>query len=157
MRFCGTYRLIIRITDTVVQPVSPYGRIRVFIAVFLRIDFFVYEKIVGKMINAGIRLLISTHSDYIIRELNNLIMLSSAPEEMNEQLQKWGYTKDMGIKPQEVGAYLFNYGEGENMVNVTPIEVNDYGFEVKTIDDSINKQNEISETLYYELKYEHNK
>ena len=86
-----------------------------------------------------------------------IIMLSSAPEEMNEQLQKWGYTKDMGIKPQEVGAYLFNYGEGENMVNVTPIEVNDYGFEVKTIDDSINKQNEISETLYYELKYEHNK
>ena len=114
-------------------------------------------RIFGKMINAGIRLLISTHSDYIIRELNNLIMLSSAPEEMNEQLQKWGYTKDMGIKPQEVGAYLFNYGEGENMVNVTPIEVNDYGFEVKTIDDSINKQNEISETLYYELKYEHNK
>lgn len=114
-------------------------------------------RIFGKMVNAGIRLLISTHSDYIIRELNNLIMLSSAPEEMNEQLQKWGYTKDMGIKPQEVGAYLFNYGEGENMVNVTPIEVNNYGFEVKTIDDSINKQNEISETLYYELKYEHNK
>lgn len=113
-------------------------------------------RIFGKMVNAGIRMVISTHSDYIIRELNNLIMLSGADEEMDDQLQKWGYTKDMGIKPQEVGAYLFTYGNGENMVNVNSIEVNNFGFAVKTIDDSISKQNEVSEMLYYELKYGQN-
>ena len=110
-------------------------------------------RIFGKMVNAGIRLVISTHSDYIIRELNNLIMLSAVSKNLHDQIQTWGYTEDMKIKPQEVGAYLFNYGEGEKMVNVTSIEVNDYGFEVETIDDSISKQNEVSETLYYDLKY----
>ena len=80
-------------------------------------------------------------------------MLSGAPEVMNDQLQKWGYKRNMGIRPQDVGAYLFQYGDGNNIVNVTPIEVNDYGFEVKTIDESIIQQNEVSETLYYELKY----
>lgn len=112
-------------------------------------------RIFGKMVNAGIRLVISTHSDYIIREINNLIMLSGTSEDMDDHLQRWGYKKDMGIKPQEVGAYLFSYGKSGNFVNVTPIEVNDYGFEVKTIDDSISKQNEVSETLYCELKYGH--
>ena len=110
-------------------------------------------RIFGKMVNAGIRLVISTHSDYIIRELNNLIMLAAVSKNLHDQIQTWGYTEDMKIKPQEVGAYLFNYGEGEKMVNVTSIEVNDYGFEVETIDDSISKQNEVSETLYYDLKY----
>ena len=114
-------------------------------------------RIFGKMANAGIRMVISTHSDYIVREINNLIMLSGAPKDMSEQLQKWGYKEDMALKPQDVGAYLFNYGAGDNMVNVTPVEVNDYGFEVKTIDESISNQNEISETLYYELKYGNDK
>jgi hypothetical protein len=114
-------------------------------------------RIFGKMVNAGIRLLISTHSDYIIREINNLIMLSAAPKEMTKQLQEWGYKEDMALRPQVVGAYLFKYGNGENRVDVTPIEVNDSGFEVKTIDESISKQNEISETLYYELKYGNDK
>lgn len=114
-------------------------------------------RIFGKMVNAGIRMVISTHSDYIVREINNLIMLSGAPKDMSEQLQKWGYKEDMALKPQDVGAYLFNYGAGDNMVNVTPVEVNDYGFEVKTIDESISNQNEISETLYYELKYGNDK
>lgn len=113
-------------------------------------------RIFGKMVNAGIRLVISTHSDYVIRELNNLIMLNNAPESLNEQLKEWGYTKDMAIKSQEMGAYLFTYGV-DNKVNVSPIEVNDYGFEVNTIDESINKLNEVSETLYYELRFGDNK
>lgn len=110
-------------------------------------------RIFGKMVRAGLRLIISTHSDYIIRELNNLIMLSELPDNMNEKLQKWGYTKDMCITPQEVGAYLFNYDNGETMVNMIPIEVNKYGFEVKTIDDTISSLNKASEELYYSLKY----
>ena len=34
-------------------------------------------RIFARMINNGLRLIISTHSDYIIRELNNLIMLNA--------------------------------------------------------------------------------
>lgn len=113
-------------------------------------------RIFAKMVNAGLRLVISTHSDYIIREINNLIMLSGASEEMGQQLQEWGYTPDMALAPQTVGAYLFAYGNN-NRVNVKPIEVTDSGFEVRTIDATISRLNEISEALYYELRYGHKK
>ena len=40
------------------------------------------NKIIAKLINKGFRFIISTHSDYIIREFNNLVMLS------NDKLKK---------------------------------------------------------------------
>lgn len=110
-------------------------------------------RIFAKMVRAGIRLVISTHSDYIIRELNNLIMLFNASKKMGTRLLKeMGYSKDLFLNPDELGAYLFTYGENNN-VDVQSIEVTDSGFEVSTIDDTISKLNEISETLYYELRY----
>lgn len=109
-------------------------------------------RIFARMVNAGLRLVISTHSDYIIREINNLIMLKKAPKTMTETLKKWGYTEDMAISKEEVGAYLFAYGN-DNKVNVTPIVVTDAGFEVSTIDATISQLNESSQALYYQLRY----
>lgn len=109
-------------------------------------------RIFARMINAGLRLVISTHSDYIIREINNLIMLSKAPVSMAETLTKWGYQKEMAIEYQDVGAYLFSYGK-DNKVEVSPIEVTEAGFEVSSIDATISLLNETSQALYYELRY----
>lgn len=108
----------------------------------------------ARMANAGLRLIISTHSDYIVRELNNLIMLNGAFANMEHQLSEWGYTQQMKLAPQDVGAYLFEYGKN-NRVNVKHIEVTESGFEVKTMDKAIAQLNEISESLYYELRYGH--
>lgn len=109
-------------------------------------------RVFARMINAGLRLVVSTHSDYIIREFNNLIMLNKAPQKMEETLNKWGYKKDMAINHEDVGAYLFAYGK-DNRVNVVPIEVTDAGFEVSTIDATISQLNESSQVLYYQLRY----
>lgn len=108
----------------------------------------VMTRIFAKMVRAGIRLVISTHSDYIIRELNNLIMLSSVPDKM----KLWGYEGDMYLNPDEVGAYLFSYGK-RNKVDVESIEVTDSGFEVRTMDYTISLLNEVSENLFYEMRY----
>lgn len=109
-------------------------------------------RIFARMVNAGLRLVISTHSDYIIREINNLIMLKKTPKAMTETIKKWGYKKDMALNHEEVGAYLFAYGKN-NKVNVEPIEVTDAGFEVSTIDTTISQLNESSQALYYQLRY----
>ena len=109
-------------------------------------------RIFARMVNAGLRLVVSTHSDYIIREFNNLIMLGNAPDSMAESLAKWGYGKDMAIDFNDVGAYLFAYGR-DNKVKVSPIEVTDAGFEVSTIDATISQLNETSQALYYQLRY----
>ncbi len=109
-------------------------------------------RIFAKMVNAGLRLVISTHSDYIIRELNNLIMFNNATDVNKEELTKWGYRNDMALDYRTVGAYLFAYGKNDK-VKVQPIEVTDSGFEVSTIDETISGLNERSQMLYYKLRY----
>ena len=111
------------------------------------------SRIFAKMVNAGLRLVISTHSDYIIRELNNLIMLNGAPIDISDDLIRWGYTSDMRLSSEDVAAYLFNYDVENKKVEMTPLRVTDTGFEVSTIDATIIQQNEISQALYYHLRY----
>jgi len=111
-------------------------------------------RIFARLINNGIRLLISTHSDYIIRELNNLIMLSSENIAIKENIEKWGYKKEEKINVKDVGAYLFDFDtENPDQIVVKSLEVDDKGFEVETIDKAINLLNENSENIYYNLKY----
>lgn len=106
-------------------------------------------RILVRMVNAGIRLVISTHSDYIIRELNNMIMLSN--KSVNRT--KFGYKEDESLNPEDVGAYFFNFtGEKGTHVIVENLPINKDGFEVSTIDDAIASLNKRSLELYYQLK-----
>ncbi|GHT06992.1 hypothetical protein AGMMS49525_15810 [Bacteroidia bacterium] len=107
-------------------------------------------RIFAKLINNGIRLLISTHSDYIIRELNNLIMLSSEKDEVKKKAKEFGYAMYEKINPEDVGAYLFEYNADEDKyvdVKRLPVDVN--GFEVETIDQAISSLNDRSMDLYF--------
>jgi predicted ATP-dependent endonuclease of OLD family len=109
-------------------------------------------RIFAKLINNGIKLLISTHSDYIIRELNNLIMLSSEKEEIKAKATEFGYHSDEKIKPEDVGAYLFEYNvDSERYVSVKNLPVDANGFEVDTIDQAISTLNDRSMDLYFSL------
>lgn len=102
----------------------------------------------GKMIQRGLRLLISTHSDYIVRELNNLIMLSASPSEVMEEVDKYGYKADMLISHNDVSAYLFLKNES-GRVSMTPIEMTSEGFAVETIDSAILHQNASAQLIYH--------
>ena len=113
----------------------------------------VLARIFARLLNNGFRLLISTHSDYIIRELNNLIMLSGVRSEIVQKARELGqYREDEYISASEVSAYLFNYQKRGKVV-VKSIEVSDAGFEVATIDEAISRLNAVSEELYYMIKY----
>lgn len=108
-------------------------------------------RVFGKMINRGLRLLISTHSDYIIRELNNLIMLSSLSQADFESLkEKYQYDNEMKIAQNDVCAYLFKRNK-RNKTEVKSIEVSREGFEVTTIDDTLRLLNHSAEEIYYSL------
>lgn len=102
-------------------------------------------RLLGEIINHGFKVMISTHSDYIIRELNNLIMLKSGGEKAEYLANKYGYEEKQLIDYKRVGAYLFN--ENKN----TLLEVTETGFEVSTIDAVINELNNASEEIYFTL------
>jgi predicted ATPase len=115
-------------------------------------------RIFAKLINKGLRLIVSTHSDYIVREFNNLIMVSSNKTEVKEIAKTiGGYEDDEYINKNEIAAYVFDFKkskkEESKKSEVKNIEVSEMGFEISTVDETIDEQNRISEELYYTLKY----
>ena len=80
-------------------------------------------------------------------------MLSSEKPEIKALLEQFGYQADHKLDPKNVGAYLFNFNSDNNTkVVVENLPVLENGFEIKTIDEAINKLNDVSEELFYALK-----
>ncbi|MEJ8750867.1 MULTISPECIES: AAA family ATPase [Phocaeicola] len=112
----------------------------------------ILTRLFARLINNGFRLLISTHSDYIVRELNNLIMLSNNNEEVGQLREKYGYSTYEYIDKNEVKAYYFDF-KTKTTVATKELPVSDFGFDVPSIDNTIDKLNDVSEDLFYALKY----
>lgn len=112
-------------------------------------------RVFARMINAGLHLMIATHSDYIIREINNLVMAETLQRKGNDinVKQVYGYAKDELVKVSDISAFSFN-PEVDGKVKVEKLEVNDYGFDVKYINVAIEAQNSITNDLYDRLTYE---
>lgn len=103
-------------------------------------------RILAKAANSGLQVIVSTHSDYFIREINNCIMLSHPAFEGKDSKHEYGFEDNMVLKPETVGAYFFS-SKGESYS--LPMEEN--GFEVETIDNEIIALNEESNAIYHTL------
>jgi len=111
-------------------------------------------KVFVKMINAGLRLVISTHSDYIIREINNMIMADGLNKAGDKIFTNMGYDESLCLSQDKFAPYLFQKGNN-GKVKVEPLEVDRYGFNMPSIDEAINSQNDVTNTFYEVLKYDH--
>jgi len=101
-------------------------------------------KILSMIANRGIKIIVSTHSDYFIREINNLIMLNSDFKSKQTIMEKYNYNNNMLISSNEVSAYLFSKNSIEEM------EINkEEGIIAKTFDNEIERLNLISDDIYY--------
>ncbi len=104
-------------------------------------------RIIATMINAGFKVIASTHSDYIIKEINNLIMLSKEVKNKDELLKKYGYKKNELLKPEQVEALLFKVGNRKpEKINIT-----ETGFTVETIDTVIESLDTETEDIYFQI------
>ncbi len=94
-------------------------------------------------VNSGLKVLVTTHSDYLIKEFNNLIMLSNEFEGKDKFLtrNKKDYTADDYLKPESVKAYTCGKG------TLTPCEVDKTGIDMPVFDDAIDKINQVSNEL----------
>jgi len=99
-------------------------------------------RIFAKAVNKGFKIILSTHSDYIIKEFNNLIMLNQASK---ADIAEFGYDKETVLDKEKVGAYFFSDSA------IEPIEVSDTGLSVKTIDATIDLLDNTMENIYYRL------
>lgn len=109
--------------------------------------------IFGQMVNKGLNLLISTHSDYIIRELNNMITLGSISDRKS-MMDELGYTEDEVLSYSDVSVYLFKPKKSNSKVaKIERVEVKDDGFSMETIDEVIYQLNVNSDRINYKLRY----
>lgn len=105
-------------------------------------------RIFAMLSSKGLQIVVSTHSDYIVRELNNLIMAKALQKKGKlEPIQDLGYQENMLLDDNDVSVLFFEYS-GKKSVKVTPIKVDEDGFSVSTIDSTINEQNEHAMALY---------
>ena len=99
----------------------------------------------------GLQVVVSTHSDYIVREMNNLIMAHSIFMKEGEfPFNEYDLKEDMLLDPNDISVMLFEHIK-KSQVEAKSIAIDEEGFAVASIDDTINRQNIMAEKLYAEL------
>lgn len=98
-------------------------------------------RLLVKLVNIGIKVWITTHSDYIIKELNNCLMFSNDFQDKSELMQEFNYSKMDILNPNDLRAYI----AADNTVH--PVKIDKFGMNMTTFDEEIAKINHISNEL----------
>ena len=102
-------------------------------------------RLLARLVRAGMKVLLTTHSDYLIKELNNLIMLSSKFDKRARVMRRLRYAKDDCIAPERIRAYIAQ----EN--GLTRCQVDELGIDMPNFDETINKINDVANELAMRL------
>ncbi len=95
-----------------------------------------------RLINNGINLFITTHSSAIIKQFNNLVMLSNDFSEKEALMKAFGYTLDDILHEKDLKAYIA-HSDG----SVSSVELDEYGMVQSGFDEFIVQFNESSNKL----------
>ena len=69
----------------------------------------ILAKYLVRLIREGVNILITTHSEYLLEQLNNFILLSKVSPEV--RVRKYNYEENDYLLNNEVGVYIFKYNE----------------------------------------------
>ncbi|MDR1888083.1 MAG: ATP-binding protein [Zoogloeaceae bacterium] len=113
-----------------------------------------FARLVARLVNAGIKVFITTHSDYLIKEFNTLIMLNQKTEHTKSIQREYLYDDTELLDPDRIRLYMTgkNGKRGPNTLlkaNIYP----DRGIEVTSFDNTIEAMNEIQEKILYEGEF----
>jgi len=78
-------------------------------------------RLLAAAVKAGIRIIITTHSEWVLEELANLVLMSELPDEQREGLDGG----NLALSPEEIGAWLFepsNLPDGGTVVKEIPLD-----------------------------------
>ena len=63
-------------------------------------------RLLARVVNAGVKVLLTTHSDYLIKEINNLIMLGHSFRNKAKVIKRLKYGEDDHLGPDRIRAYI---------------------------------------------------
>jgi AAA ATPase domain len=101
-------------------------------------------RLLARLVNIGIKVFITTHSDYIIKELNTLIMLNHDKPHLKKIAEEEGYKPEELIAAERIKAYI---AENSTLVpaNIDP----EMGIEARSFDTTIEDMNRIQEAIVW--------
>jgi AAA15 family ATPase/GTPase len=114
-------------------------------------------QLLARLVNAGVRVFITTHSDYIVKEFNTLIMLNRGGQTAACVMKEYAYCADELLDAQKIRIYVareeLTEVEGasrrQKCNTFVPAPVGEYGIEVDSFDETINVQNDIQRELMF--------
>ena len=89
------------------------------------------------LVHTGIRVIVTTHSEWLLEELANLVQLSKLPETKRKEIAN----SDLALSPEQVGAWLFRPKNKPKGSVVKEVKLNDSGLYESGFDD-------VSDVLY---------
>ena len=99
-------------------------------------------RLLVRAVNTGLKVLITTHSDYIIKEINNLIMIHNLENNLGRKVaRKHGYASGDSIDPAKIRAYV-----AENN-SLTRCEIDQYGLNMPVFENTIDSINRVANDL----------
>lgn len=117
-----------------------------------------FARLVARMVNAGIKVFITTHSDYLVKELNTLIMLNQSTDHTRRVQQQHGYDNAELLSHERVRLYMTDTalragpqgGRRSRIRTLTPASISpDRGIEVATFDETIEVMNAIQSEIIF--------
>ena len=116
-------------------------------------------RLFARLVNIGVKVFITTHSDYIVKELNTLIMLSQDDPHLEEIAEKEGYTQEELISHEKVKVFVAEEKpmriEGKKRKvrrnTLTAADISpETGIKLGSFDKTIDQMNEIQEKIIWQ-------
>ncbi len=119
-----------------------------------------FARLLAKLVNYGIQVFITTHSDYIIKEFNTLLMFNVRNDNSNVKdiMDKYGYQANELLSSSQIKMFI---SKKENVLlkgnqrktkiqTLVPAIINAaFGIEATSFDDTINEMNTIQESIMF--------
>lgn len=104
-------------------------------------------RLLAELVNRGIRVVVSTHSDYMVREWSNLVMLSEDFPERDMVSKRHNLNSEQWLAADKVHAYEFHAG------GVAPMAVTaSSGIRTPLFDESIEQLNAAAQDIYFSVQ-----
>lgn len=115
-------------------------------------------RLLARLVNVGIRVCITTHSDYLIKEINHLIMLNRDQPHLQKIRDQWGYQPEELLTPEQMRVYIAQLDliavpgrKGKvKRQTLSAADINaEQGIEVGSFDQTIDEMNQIQEAIIW--------
>lgn len=100
-----------------------------------------------RLIKSGIKVVVTTHSDHFLREINSLVMLSNKnidDEDRKDILDRYNLENSDILEPSDIKAYV----NSSKNHKIHPMKVDEYGIHLNLFNEEILESSNLSQEVY---------